>query len=71
MKVASWIIGILAYLAIPVMLMFWKFSDDGMGVTGLFEYLIVGAVFWLILGFISHILIAKYRIHTAGRRFGM
>ncbi len=33
MKVASWIIGILAYLAIPVMLMFWKFSDDGMGVT--------------------------------------
>lgn len=69
MKVASWITGILAYLAIPVMLMFWKFSDDGMGVTGLFEYLIVGAVFWLILGFISHILIAKYRNTYGGQTF--
>jgi len=63
MKIASWIFTALSFLAIPVMFAIWAIlkTDD----TWL-DILIIGVVLFLVLGYIGHIIAAKYRRVNGG-----
>ena len=66
MKVASWIFTVLSFLAIPlVFLLCWALKTD----DTVIEQLIIGIGFFVVLGFIAHVLINKYRIKNGGGLF--
>lgn len=66
MKIASWILTVLSFLAIPLvfLLCFILKTDDT-----ILEKLIIGGALFIALGFIAHVLINKYRMQNGGGTF--
>lgn len=66
MKVASWIFTVLSFLAVPlVFLLCWILKTD----DTLVEQAIIGVALFIVLGFIAHVLINKYRVQNGGGTF--